>query len=267
MKTEIEYPTEEMMRMEKEKILSALPPRQPLWERMRDIYWTPGIRAVFYQCGGAWLVTGMVYLTILAICLLPMRDARYRIFSSLLSCPLLYLVFSFVSLLSEEQAAVIELKQTLRHSNVRLVSLRMFYSGIAAALLDLLMLYGLRFCPRLWKLAENYGIPDAFFPTEAQCSAPRELWAIGAVGVSSMFLFSLLSLYLHHRLGSCWHLLPLSALWAFLCFIVVWQNENLCRLLFREIPLAVHAAIAASCLAGYMAYVTKTLPHPEKGWR
>ena len=37
----------------------AIPKRQSLWERIKEIYWGPGIRAIFYQSGSIWLIVAL----------------------------------------------------------------------------------------------------------------------------------------------------------------------------------------------------------------
>ncbi len=235
----IEYPKEETIQDQLEVILNAAMPRRLTFrEKIREIYWEPGIHIIFYQCGAPWLITGMVYLLVIASCVLfaPPR-AESRLFFPFLCCPLLYLVFSFTALYSEEQTAIIELKQTLKCSFSRMVSLRMFYSGLAAMLLEIVLLCVLRLHPKL----NGY--------------APQRLWSAGASGISSMFLFALCSLYLYHRIKSSFCLALLMIVWIFLCTGIYLAGERISHIMFEDVPIAVHLAAAICCLAAFLKYM------------
>ncbi len=237
----IEYPTEEEIRRHCGQILdAAIPARLTFHENMRSLYWDPGPRIIFHQCGSACLITGMVYLLISTACLLSHDHAKRQIFFSLLCCPLLHLTFSLAAFYSEQQTAVIELKQTLHYSFTRLVSLRMFYTSIAAVFLNLVFLGVLHSHPAL-----------------NSCSV-RELWTIGAAGISSMFLFALLSLYLYRRLGSCRHMAILLLIWLLLCTGILLSEDRIALFLFQTIPPAGHLAAAVSSMVIFTYYTART---------
>lgn len=233
-KMEIEYPSDAMIKMQKEQILNAaIPKRKTVLERIKDIYWGPGLKVIFYQCGSAWLVTGMVYLLIMFLCLDAKEDIRFQSILALMACPLLYLVFSFVSSWSEEQEEVIELKKTMHYSYTYMISLRMFYSSIATILLNVLMLTFLI----------GYSV--------------QELWKIGAAGISSMFLFAAVSIYLYHKLGNGRYIGIMITIWSVFCIIMMRSDNGLYHLMFEGISMAVHVMVSFVCFVGIMMYIRK----------
>ena len=61
----VEFPEDSVMQRECRAIVEkAIPKRQSLWERIKEIYWGPGIRAIFYQSGSIWLIVACLYLGI-----------------------------------------------------------------------------------------------------------------------------------------------------------------------------------------------------------
>ena len=61
----VEFPEDSVMQKECRAIVEkAIPKRQSLWERIKEIYWGPGIRAIFYQSGSIWLIVACLYLGI-----------------------------------------------------------------------------------------------------------------------------------------------------------------------------------------------------------
>ena len=61
----VEFPEDSVMQRECRAIVEkAIPKRQSLWERSKEIYWGPGIRAIFYQSGSIWLIVACLYLGI-----------------------------------------------------------------------------------------------------------------------------------------------------------------------------------------------------------
>lgn len=230
----VEYPDLKSIEAQKRRILAAgMPKQKPFPGKLREIYWEPGIRVIFYHCGSACLITGMLYLLLIIGCTLPWQEERIPVCLSFLSCPMLYLIFSFLSLSSEEQDTVTELKQTLHCSFTRLVSLRMFYTGIGSMLLNLTILASLR-----------------AYPAE-------RIWTIGAAGIGSMFLFATLSLYLYHKTGSCRYIGILILVWTALCVFMIRRGNMLYPLLFEQLPLAIHLAAAVCCMIGFTKYTGK----------
>jgi len=262
----IEYPSQEEIQRQKNLILAAaMPEPRTFQERIRETFVTPGLRVIFYQCNAAWLIMGMVYLLMIVGCILSLGKIQYQLFLSFLCCPLLYLAFFFVSLWSEEQTPIIELKQTMRYSFTRLISLRMFYSSIVAMLLNLMLLgiqsFGLLHgtpgiqnnsgLPSNLLLQGNSGLQPDLSMTDFSL---REMWAVGAAGISSMFLFATLSLYLYQRLNEHWHTGILLLIWVVLC-TGIWYSDNdtLWQILLKELPLTLH--LTAAC--GGMILFTK----------
>lgn len=234
----IDYPSQEEIQIQCKQILdNSLPKPMSFCEKIRKIYWEPGLPTIFYHCGSAWFITGMVYLLVSMVCFLAWKQAKYQLFFSLLCCPLLYLVFSFAAFYMEEQTCIIELKKTLRYSFLRIISLRMLYTSMAAVLSDIMLLWGLQRHPA----AKNF--------------SAGEFMTIGTMGISSMFLFALLSLYLYYKLGSHGHLRILLMIWILVCSGILLTEDNISYHLFHHIPFAVHTAIVTCSMIAFFIYI------------
>ena len=157
---------------------------------------------------------------------------KYKEFLPLMAFPMLYLAFSIISYWSEEQNEVIELKRTMKYSFSYLISLRMFWVSIVSVLANIVML--------------------AVFCTKAE-----DIWAVGAVGISSMFIFSTVSIYLYHRFGKYYHVLALAGAWFVLCNVLAKTGGQVHYILFEMIPLTVHVLVAIGCFIGYIEFMRK----------
>ncbi len=230
---DVDYPDEITIRKEKDLILEmALPEKKSVLEKLKDIYWGPGPSVVFFKCGSAWMIGIMVYLVVLGWCACMANWVQYKEFLPLMAFPILYLVFAVISYWSEEQSEVIELKQTMKCSFSYLISLRMFWASIISVLANIVMLVA--------------------FSGKAE-----DIWAVGAVGISSVFIFSTLSIYLYHRFGKYYHILIMAGGWFVLCSILSRAGEQVNYILFDVIPAAAHVMVAIGCFIGYAEFIRK----------
>ena len=153
-------------------------------------------------------------------------------FLALAVFPLTYFSFYFLSVLSEEQSEVIELKRSLRYSFGYLVSLRMLYASLAAVGLNIVM-------------------PLLFF---------REInnyWSIGAAGTTAMLFLAIASLVTYEKTNSAKPSAAILSVWTVLCAILMEHGEPLCHLLIEVIPLAVHICAAFVGFGALIYYVGK----------
>lgn len=233
-KIEVVYPSEDMINRQRNEILArSFPPRKPFWEKIKDIYWGPGLSVIFYQNGLSLLITGMVYLLCIAFYSgMNKNDISGGCFLLFL-CPVSYLLFSLLSFWSEEQSEVVELKHTLHYSFPYLVSLRMFYSSILAVLANLMV----------------WAVPGRNWT--------KNFWPVTAVGISGMFLFATLSLYLYHSFGRYTHIIIMLATWTALCIWLARSDTAAYHYLFEVIPLALHFAVAGCSFIGFALYIRK----------
>lgn len=228
---DVEYPKEETIAREKTIILdSVFDNRKSIIEQWKETYFGPGLKVIFYQCGNSWLIGIMVYLLVTGSCIGLQNVAKYKEFLPLMASPILYLTFSVISYWSEEQNEVIELKQTMKYSFSYLISLRMFWVSVISVLV-------------------NIGILGIFLNTE--------IWSVGAISITSMFLFSMISLYCYRCFGNCYHVFILVAVWLVLCNIFAQTGAWMHQFLFDTVPLFVHILVAVICFVGYMKFIRK----------
>lgn len=192
----------------------------------------PPLRVIFHN---SWLTAAtslIVYLLLIAICSLSSFERGQGGFLALAVFPLSYFAFFFLSLLSEEQSEIIELKQSMTHSFGYLVSLRMFYASLAAVPANLLLL-----------------IP--FF------GRIEAVWSVGAAGVTATLFLALFSLISYEKTGSLLPAAVMSAVWTLGCIVLIRHGEPLYELIIKTIPLAVHIIAAAGSLAAFISYIGK----------
>lgn len=228
---DVEYPKEETIVREKTIILdSVFVERKSIIERWKDTYLGPGLKVIFYQCGNSWLIGIMVYLLVIGSCIGLQNVAKYREFLPLMASPILYLTFSVISYWSEEQNEVIELKQTMKYSFSYLISLRMFWVSVISVLMNLALF-------------------SVFLKVE--------IWSVGAISVTSMFLFSVISLYCYQCFGNYYHIFALAGIWLILCNIFAQTGVWMHQFLFNTIPLVVHVLVAVASFVGYLMFIRK----------
>lgn len=219
---QVEYPDMAELEQQKTRILqSALPEKESLFERLKKIYYGPGFGVIFYRCTLIWVVMILLYLGALLLSI-GTRDARQTQMAVVLfAFPSLYLGFSFLSCWVDEQEAVVELINSMHYSMHYIVGLRMFYTSLASALINLgaLLVLG--------------GQADDIF------------WKLSALGVSSMCLFAVAALYLYHCFSSSYGIGGLLILWGILAAFSAWSRYAWIEFLLTELPLAVHFAVAA----------------------
>lgn len=219
---QVEYPDMAEMEQQKNRILqSALPEKDSLFERLKKIYYGPGLGIIFYRCTLIWVVMILLYIGVLVLSI-GTRDVRQTQMAVVLfAFPAMYLGFSLLSCWVDEQEAVTELINSMHYSMHYIVGLRMFYASLVSALIN------------LGTLLVLVGQADTIF------------WKLSALGVSSMCLFAVFALYLYHRFSSSYGIGVLLVLWGILAVFSAWSRYAWIKILLTELPLAIHFAVAA----------------------
>ena len=157
--------------------------------------------------------------------------------------PMLHLVFQSLSLWSEEQEEMVELKQTLHYSFSYLVGLRMFYISIFSALVNLF--------------------------TISQLTGWQNVGKLCAIGFSSMFLFTVIVIVLCEHAYGYRPVLGLSLFWAVLCVLLSRYGSGITYVLFELLPVTVHIAmviVSFGLLLYYMGKVGKKYAYAYEGY-
>jgi hypothetical protein len=232
---EINFPTEQELRQQKKMILeAAMPEKQSLSRRLKNIYWGPGWKVIFYHCESVWLITAFVYIGVFLLGrMLGRSDIRLQMAMSVLEYPICYLVFSFLSCWLDEQEAVAELKKSMHYSLTYIVSLRMLYTSVMLIMV-------------------NIAVDIAFNRYQW-----ADFWTISAIGTSSMFLFALVSLYFYHKLVRSYYLGILAGIWMLLAAGIRNLQGSLLFVIVEGIPLAIHAGVAVICFIVMFIYIGK----------
>ncbi|MBR5949728.1 MAG: hypothetical protein IKZ82_13945 [Clostridia bacterium] len=219
----IEYPTEAEIALQKKRVIEGA---------FKKTVERPPLRVVFHNSAPTVAISLLVYLFLVAICSLSGFERVRGGFLALAVFPLTYFAFFFISLLSEEQSELIELKRSMKYSYGYLVGLRMFYASLAAvpANLAVLVLF--------------FGMLDG-------------LWSIGAAGVTASLLLALMSLVSYEKTRSLIPSAVMTAVWTLGCVVLMKHGAPLYELLINAVPLAVHIIAASASLSAFIAYIGK----------
>lgn len=230
---EVEFPEEEEIHRQGEWILDAALPGMSWTERLRNIYYGAGWKTIFYHCGSAWRLLLLLYAGLCLFCWKARVDTEIQMGISILAFPLCYLTFWFVCCCLEEQEEMVELKNSMHYTLSYIMSLRMFYSGILSVFLNLFLL----------SVINGYeGV---------------QMWKMMAAGASSIFLFAGFALYLYQKTKRGIYIGILILFWLALFVLLLPLRSVLLAYLFRQLPLAVHIAVAFGSLIIFAFYIRK----------
>ena len=133
----VEFPEDSVMQKECRAIVEkAIPKRQSLWERSKEIYWGPGIRAIFYQSGSIWLIVACLYLGIGWLGQSYAKQPETQMIIVFLGFPVCFLVFAVLAWWLDAQNHMQELIGSLHYSQSYLSGLRMLYAGVIMILVN-----------------------------------------------------------------------------------------------------------------------------------
>ena len=128
----------------------------------------PSPKVVFFNCKTSAAVSLTVHFMLTLFCSRIRPDDKTGGLLALSVFPITYFCFFCLSIMSESQSDMIDLKRSLKYSFTYLVSLRMFYVSIAAVGLNIVLL--------LTSFRQISGI-----------------WSIGAAGTTATLLFESLA--------------------------------------------------------------------------
>ncbi len=232
MNLKIPYPDKETQTNSINFILEqGLPQKTSVIERLKDIFIGPGLDILFYR--SKLILTECILLYLVLVFLFAQLGiiAGGKEYFIIFLFPIMHNVFYSVSCWAEEQESVIELKQSLHFSFYHMVSLRMFYVSIFSAMLNVLI-------------------------TGIFCST-QHLWKICALGLSSLFLFSLFMLVLYQKFQERQTIFISMSVWVALCLICIVYENYLSYFLFEVIPLFVHIVMFLISFVSFIVYIEK----------
>lgn len=133
----VEFPEDSVMQKECCAIVEkAIPKRQSLWERIKEIYWGPGIRAIFYQSGSIWLIVACLYLGIGWLGQSYAKQPETQMIIVFLGFPVCFLVFAALAWWLDAQNHMQDLIASFHYSQSYLSGLRMLYAGVIMILVN-----------------------------------------------------------------------------------------------------------------------------------
>lgn len=237
---EVEFPSDLEMKqeiaaiVEKAAINKESVQRENIWKRLKQIYWGPGLRVIFYNSGMFWLVTFLLYLIIYFVFKFEsgLNDEN-RYMMVFFGMPMSFLIFSFLSCYMDESENVKVLKQSLHYSMNYLVGLRLFYTAIAMALAD---------CCMAGVLCSSNG---------------KIMISFGAFGVTSTLLFAIVVLYLYHKFGSSGCFAIPGVVWVALAFGMSELSDEYFVFVFEYIPVGVHLTVSVCCFIGLILMIER----------
>ena len=242
----IVYPSDEQVNQQINFILdrSRIKRRNTL-EVIRTTFIGPGLSVVFYRFKLILLGSFLIYLFLAFFCqlLASYIELEHTEYMVMLLFPMLHLVFQSLSLWSEEQEEMVELKQTLHYSFSYLVGLRMFYISIFSALINLFAI--------------------------SQLTGWQSVGKLCAIGFSSMFLFTVIALVLCEHAYGYRSVLGLSFFWAMLCVLLSRYGSGISYVLFELLPVSVHIAmvfVSFGLLLYYMGKVGEKYAYACEGY-
>lgn len=219
----VEFPEDSVMQKECRAIVEkAIPKRQSLWERIKEIYWGPGIRAIFYQSGSIWLIVACLYLGIGWLGQSYAKQPETQMIIVFLGFPVCFLVFAVLAWWLDAQNHMQELIGSLHYSKSYLSGLRMLYAGVIMILVNV--------------------TGEALF-TDVSGKAFVSMVLLGS---SSVFLLASVCVYACHKGAGGLFYAGLIAVWACVCVIARFAETGVQMFLFTSVPLAVHGAVTAA---------------------
>lgn len=195
----------------------------------------PGVKTVFHKCGAATFVSFLLYALLWLFCIdlknLPPFEAGIAVLGIY---PLTFFAFSFLSVFSEEQCQIIELKTVMKYPCFYVVALRMLYISIAAIFL-------------------NLGLVVAVFREW------NNVWNLCAAGTAFTLILAMIAMLSYQRYGKSVVIIIPPALWTTLCILLMRPatGQVFYHLLIELVPAAIHIAVSAVSLGITFIYIGK----------
>ena len=208
----------------------GIPPKKRFLEKLRELYVGPGLRVVFYHSKSAIAIGFLLYPVILDLITMVGYHSLYREYLTLMAFPMLHLILLILTNWAEEDEHMVEVKWGLPYTAAHMIGLRMFYISIFTAVANSLL------------LPVVYG----WYETR-----------LALMGISSIFLFSIVMLLMVERMWSYYRMILFGAAWSLICLVCAYTAGGLRDFLFGTVPLAVHIVITVGCFLGMLFMVGK----------
>lgn len=229
---EIDFPPQDIIDFQINKIVDmAIEPRLSIWEKIKKIYWGPGLKTIYRQSGSTWCVTLMIYIALCFICRSYSTEMDERLAISFVAFPICFLTFSFLSCYLEEQECMCELKASLHYSLHYIVALRLLYGTALFSVLNTIM------------LATSTGLNA------------RQVISVGCAGNTSMLLYAFFAVAYYHRYSKSNFIGIMCVVWAVFAFGVLRAPAMFQAILLEYIPVGVNVLMFAGCFIGLLVLI------------
>lgn len=230
----VEYPEEKEIQMQRQEIIEkAMPHSMSKLERLRNIYWGPGLKVIFYRSQGIWGIVAFLYMGLIWFNQNLYMEPKMQMGYSFLEFPVCFLIFAWLTCWMDEQEGMVDLKGTLHYSLQYLAGLRMLYSSVLMILVNV----------------GGFALMGNF--------REKEFWSIALVGSSSVFLFATLCVYMYHRCSNSLFFGVMTGVWVCLAAAVMRSGTQIQTFVFETVPLAVHGLVMVCCFSLLLIYIGK----------
>ena len=219
----IDYPSEYEIEEQKKRVIE-----RTFTRKMKR----PGLQIVFFQCRTTAVINLLIYFLLMFVCASIHPEQENGGYLAFVVFPLTYFSFYFLSVFSEEQNEVIELKMSLCYSFIYLISLRMLYASIVSVWLNIILLV-------------------SFFDKVGH------LWSIGSVGTSAMLILALASLMTYEKTGSVKMSELIISIWTLGGLFLMQYGTGLYHLIVDIVPVAVHITVTVATFIMFIRYIGK----------
>lgn len=229
---ELITPTEEQIDIQVSQIIEKGLVSQPTRiEKLKEQFIGPGLSVIFYKSKLILAGSFLVYLCLVHLCDYIGTYVKHNEFFAILLYPLFHLVFHMLSYWAEEQEEVIRLKESLHYSFQYMISLRMFYVSILSAGVNVVLL--------------------------SSTTSLEPVGKVNMVGLSSLFLFSVLAVMLCEKTKGLQAILCSIGVWSVVCLFFAIYGEKVSFLLFEVMPFTAHVMMLACCFGIFIYYFGK----------
>lgn len=209
----------------------AMPQRKSTAASLRAFLIGPGLDVAFYRARLTILISLLIYLFMVMLSEALIGLVPYRECLVIMLFPLMHLSYFAISLWNEEQGTMVELKMTLKYSFMSIVSIRMFYISMMAILVNSV--------------------------TVSQMDGIDYAGKVGAIGYSSVFIFSIIMLVIYEKYSASINIVKVAAVWIVLCILLAKWGTKFDYLVFQMVPLSVYIAAAAIFFVIMVGYIRK----------
>ena len=239
-KMEVDMLSKQEIEMEIEDIVSlAIQKRiiqkdQNILQRLKQIYWGPGLRVIFYNSEVIWLSIMLIYI-LFCFCgyRTPLVSEARRFSLMFLGTPLVLLLYGFLNFYFNDSENVIELKSSLHYSLNYIVGLQMFYISIVMILINVCMTV-------------------IIYPI-----AGRNILTIASFGTSSALIFAIIFIHLYRGFGPVRCFWFLGGMWCVMTVVIVRIPLKYYHFIFIDIPLYMHVIVLFGCFVCFVLLIKR----------